>query len=173
MALRFGPGNYDKGDMKNMEKQALFAGGCFWGMEAKFSVLPGVLQTEVGYAGGSKEDPCYCEVCQDTTGHAESVLITYDPEQIGYQQLLEAFFQFHDPTTCDLQGADFGSQYRSIVFYNCEEEKGITEQVIAFLDVSGLYDRAIVTEVVPIGPFYPAEEYHQHYYEKHGLNCSC
>ncbi|MFZ3071567.1 MAG: peptide-methionine (S)-S-oxide reductase MsrA [Anaerolineaceae bacterium] len=152
-----------------MEKQALFAGGCFWGVEAKFQTLPGVLQTQVGYAGGSTEKPCYREVCQDTTGHAETVMIIYDPDQISYQQLLEAFFEFHDPTMCDCHAGDFGSQYRSVVFYSCEEEKETAEQVIAFLDVSGIYDHGILTQVVPAGPFYPAEEYHQQYYKKHGL----
>lgn len=156
-----------------MVKKALLAGGCFWGIEARFQSLPGVLTTQVGYTGGSTENPCYCEVCQSMTGHAESVFLTYDPEVISYQELLEAFFQFHDPTRCGMVGSELEPQYRSAVFYETEEEKEIAEQVIAFLDVSGLFDRPIVTEVHPVGEFYLAEDYHQNYYQKHGVkSCS-
>ena len=152
-----------------MEKKAYLAGGCFWGLEAKMQSLPGVIETEVGYAGGITKNPTYLDVCRDTTGHVETVFVVYEPDQLSYQQLLEAFFSFHDPTTCCAQGITFGTQYRSCIFYLTEEEKQIAEQVIAFLEVSGIYNKPIVTRIVPLEEFYPAEEYHQDYYRRHGL----
>lgn len=160
-----------------MEKVTILAGGCFWGIEARFQDVYGVLETRVGFTGGTLENPTYRDVCRDDTGHVEAVEVTYDPEKVSYQQLLEAFFDFHDPTVgaCDCQA--LGSQYRSIVFFGDEKEHETAKEVIAFLDVSGEYDRPIVTEIEPMAEFYPAEEYHQQYYAKHGIkadaNCGC
>ena len=151
------------------EKQALLAGGCFWSMEANLAALQGVLETVVGYAGGFTENPCYRDVCRDITGHVETVCVTYDSDVLSYHDLLEAFFEIHDPTDPSFVTLDYGSQYRSIIFYNNDEEKDTAEQVMAFLSVSGVYDRPINTQLCPCGVFYPAEEYHQHYYQKHGL----
>lgn len=153
-----------------MRKEAYFAGGCFWGLEAKFQCVAGVLETQVGYSGGTTKDPTYRQVCQDTTGHAETVKVVFDTDVVSFQQLLELFFSFHDPTTCCSQGLDFGSQYRSVVFYSTQEEKETVEQVIAFLEVSGVFDRPVVTQLLMLEDFYPAEEYHQSYYRKHGVS---
>ena len=153
-----------------MRKEAYFAWGCFWGLEAKFQCVAGVLETQVGYSGGTTKDPTYRQVCQDTTGHAETVKVVFDTDVVSFQQLLELFFSFHDPTTCCSQGLDFGSQYRSVVFYSTQEEKETIEQVIAFLEVSGVFDRPVVTQLLMLEDFYPAEEYHQSYYRKHGVS---
>ncbi len=154
-----------------MEKTAVFAGGCFWGVEAKFSALPGVTATQVGYSGGFTENPCYCQVCQDNTGHAESVMVTYESEKITYKDLLEAFFKFYDPTVCDPDALGLGSQYRSVIFYSGEEEKKIVENYLSLLNESGSnLPQKLQTEIIPVCPFYPAEEYHQQYYQKHGLH---
>jgi len=152
-----------------MIKTALFAGGSFWGMEANLQLVPGVLKTEVGYSGGSTEDPTYRQVCCDDTGHAETVKVTYESDVISFADLLDAFFAVHDPTTADPNGCEFGSQYRSIVFYNDEDERVIARQLISKLTRSQKYGCAICTELQPVMPFYPAEEYHQNYYRNHGL----
>ena len=141
---------------------ATFAAGCFWGVEAAFRTLPGVLDVVVGYTGGSTENPTYEEVCTDETGHAEAVRVEYDPKKITYEQLLEFFFTIHDPTTRNRQGPDIGSQYRSVIFYHTPEQERAARACIK---------GKIVTEVVPAGPFYKAEEYHQRYHEKHGGSC--
>lgn len=147
---------------------ALFAAGCFWGVEARFADLPGVTGTEVGYTGGATPRPTYRQVCSHTTGHAEAVRVQYDPERIGYQDLLAAFFAMHDPTTRDRQGPDVGSQYRSAIFVlDDEQEKAATDYVWR-LECSGRFRRPIVTEIVRAGRFWRAEEYHQRYYQKHG-----
>ena len=148
---------------------ATFAAGCFWGVEAKFRKLDGVIDTMVGYTGGHVEDPNYRQVCTDTTGHAEAVQIQFDPQKITYQQLVEAFYQVHNPTTPNRQGPDFGSQYRSAIFYHTDAQKEIAETVTAFVDSSGEFKHPVVTEIKPASIFYKAEEYHQRYYEKHGL----
>ena len=149
---------------------ALFAGGCFWGVEAAFRAMPGVEFTKVGYAGGSMENPTYRDVCRDLTGHAETVLVIYDPEKTSYKELLESFFNINEGScACDELGA-FGSQYRSIVFYNNEEEKKTAEQMIHHLNRTQAFDSAITAELVKTKNFYLAEDYHQQYYEKHGLN---
>lgn len=144
-------------------KKAMFGAGCFWGVEKKFYNLEGVIKTTVGYAGGHKEDPTYKEVCQDTTGHAEVVYLEYDPEIISFEELLDFFFNMHNPTTRNRQGPDIGSQYRSIVFYNTETEKETIENKIQSLNASSKFLSPIVTEVVPWQTFYEAEAYHQKY----------
>lgn len=143
--------------------KAMFGAGCFWGVEKKFYNLNGVLKTTVGYAGGHKDDPTYQEVCQDTTGHAEVVYLEYDPQVISYEKLLDFFFSMHNPTTLNRQGPDIGSQYRSIIFYNNEEEKRMIEDKIKTLNVSAKFLSPIVTEVVSWQKFYKAEAYHQKY----------
>ena len=151
-------------------ENAIFAAGCFWGVEHKFRQIPGVLVTEVGYTGGHVKNPTYKQVCTDKTGHAEAVKITYDPSQINYEKLLEIFFSIHDPTQMDRQGLDIGTQYRSVVFYFSKEQKEAAEKMLEMLQSSGRYRRNIVTEIVPASEFYRAEEYHHQYYEKRGIS---
>jgi methionine-S-sulfoxide reductase len=151
------------------EKQATFAAGCFWGVEASFTKMPGVVDSVVGYSGGKVKNPTYRMVCSDTTGHAEVVQITYDPDKIAYKDLATAFFDLHNPTTPNRQGPDVGSQYRSVIFYHNEEQRQIAEQVKQELDGSGKYRYPIVTEIIPAEDFYEAEEYHQDYYTKHSF----
>jgi peptide-methionine (S)-S-oxide reductase len=151
------------------EELATFAAGCFWGVEADFRNIPGVFDTVVGYTGGQTENPTYQEVCTHTTGHAEAVRVSFDTEKISFEQLVEAFFDLHDPTTQNRQGPDVGSQYRSAIFYHNETQKQTAEAVKQALDQSGKYSWPIVTQIVPAGPFYTAEKYHQRYYEKHSL----
>jgi len=149
--------------------EATFAAGCFWGVEAQFRCLPGVIDAEVGYAGGNTTEPTYREVCTGRTGHAESVRVVYDPQRITYEQLLEAFWGMHDPTTPNRQGPDVGSQYRSVIFHNSGEQEEAALASRAALERSGAYKgRHIVTEIVPAGRFWRAEEYHQRYFEKQG-----
>jgi peptide-methionine (S)-S-oxide reductase len=150
-------------------EEAIFAAGCFWGVEAAFRQVPGVIDTEVGYTGGHTESPTYREVCSDTTGHAEAVRVQFDPAQISYDQLLNVFWENHDPTTPNRQGPDIGSQYRSAIFYTTEAQKEVAEASKRKLDESGVFSRPIVTEITPAGPFWRAEEYHQRYAEKRGM----
>lgn len=151
-----------------MEK-ATFAAGCFWGVEAVFRQLKGVTATCVGYLGGSSENPTFEEVCADVTGHAEAVEVQYDPSQISYDQLLEAFWQSHDPTTLNRQGPDVGSQYRSAIFYHTPSQNEAAQTSRAFLQKTAAYrNRPIVTIIEPATTFYKAEEYHQQYLEKRG-----
>jgi peptide-methionine (S)-S-oxide reductase len=150
----------------------MFGAGCFWGVEAKFRQLPGVSDAIVGYSGGSTENPSYEEVCTDRTGHAEVVQVEYDPQVISYEKLVEEFFANHDPTTRNRQGPDFGSQYRSAIFYYTPEQKAAAEAVKERLEASGQFPRPIVTEITPAAEFYRAEEYHQRYLEKRGMG-SC
>ncbi|MBX3411844.1 MAG: peptide-methionine (S)-S-oxide reductase MsrA [Pirellulales bacterium] len=154
-----------------MEK-AMFGAGCFWGVEETFRQLPGVTATAVGYSGGRTQNPTYQEVCSDTTGHAEVVEIEFDPAHISYEQLLDVFWQNHDPTTRNRQGPDFGSQYRSAIFYHHEAQREAAQRSKEKLDASGRFPRRIVTEITPAGAFYRAEEYHQQYLQKRGLG-SC
>jgi peptide-methionine (S)-S-oxide reductase len=147
---------------------ATFAAGCFWGVEARFSELPGVRSTQVGYTGGSAPHPTYEQVCSHRTGHAEAVRLEYDPSEITYEQLLDAFFAMHDPTTKDRQGPDVGSQYRSAVFYHSPEQEAAARDAMGRLQASGRYRRPIVTEVTAAPEWWPAEDYHQRYFEKHG-----
>ncbi len=148
---------------------ATFGAGCFWGVEAAFRKIPGVIDTAVGYMGGTLANPTYEDVCTDRTGHAEAVQVTFDPERVSYEQLLRVFWDLHDPTTPNRQGPDVGTQYRSVVFYDDEEQRRIAERIKSELDGAGKYHRPLVTEIVPVGEFWRAEEYHQRYYEKRGL----
>jgi peptide methionine sulfoxide reductase msrA/msrB len=151
---------------------AAFAAGCFWGSQEDFEKVPGVLDTTVGYMGGNLKNPTYEDVCTDMTGHAETVLIQYDPTKVSYDQLLEVFWNNHDPTTPNRQGPDVGTQYRSVVFYYTPEQKAAATASIAKLTASHRFDRPIVTQVVQATDFWKAEDYHQHYLDKNGLsNC--
>ena len=149
-----------------MTEIATFGAGCFWGVESKFQKVKGVIDTVVGYTGGITENPTYKDVCTDKTGHAEVVQITYDPSVVSYEELLERFWDIHNPTTLNRQGWDVGTQYRSAVFYLNEEQRLAAIRLKEKLDKSGKYKKPIVTEIVPAGKFYRAEEYHQRYYEK-------
>lgn len=148
---------------------AIFAAGCFWGVQAAFDAVPGVWSTRVGYTGGSAVNPSYEQVCRGNTGHAEAVEIAYDPEQISYDELLDVFFSIHNPTTRDRQGPDIGHQYRSAVFYLNAGQKEAAVAKILELNRSGKFPAPIVTEIVPAKTFYPAEDYHQDYLKKQGL----
>jgi peptide-methionine (S)-S-oxide reductase len=144
---------------------ATFANGCFWCTEAIFEQLDGVISAVSGYSGGHTENPTYKEVCSGETGHAECLQIIYDPSKITFDELLEVFWETHDPTTLNRQGNDVGTQYRSGIFYHTAEQKEKAEKYKAALDKSGAFDRPIVTEIVPFTKFYPAENYHQQYFE--------
>lgn len=151
-----------------MEK-ATFGAGCFWGVESFFRETPGVVDAVCGYAGGTIANPTYREVCNDTTGHAEVVQVTYDPRKLGYDRLLDIFFANHDPTTLNRQGPDSGSQYRSAIFAHTPEQETFARAKIDALTTAGRFRRPIVTSVEPLRNFYPAEEYHQRYFEKNRL----
>ena len=156
-------------DEKKLEK-ATFAAGCFWGVEASFRQVEGVVDTAVGYTGGRKERPSYEQVCSGTTGHAEAVEVTYDPAKVSYEQLLSVFWSIHDPTQRDRQGPDIGTNYRSAIFYHTPAQKSAAEASKAELEKSGKYGkRPIATEISPASTFWRAEEYHQRYFEKHGF----
>lgn len=144
---------------------ATFATGCFWCTEAVFEELNGVLSVTSGYSGGSNPNPTYKEVCTGETGHAECVQVVYEPSKITYDELLEVFFEVHDPTSLNRQGADIGTQYRSAIFYHNEEQKRKADYYKNELNKSGAYDKAIVTEIASFSKFYPAEDYHQEYYD--------
>jgi peptide-methionine (S)-S-oxide reductase len=152
--------------------KATFAAGCFWGVEEAFRRVPGVVATTVGYTGGTFENPTYEDVCSDRTGHAEAVEVEFDPARVSYETLLDVFWRSHDPTTLNRQGPDVGSQYRSGVFYHTPEQKAAAEASKAALEASDRLRRPIVTQIVPAGTFYRAEEYHQQYLAKHGRS-SC
>ncbi len=144
----------------------MFGAGCFWGVEESFRRIPGVLEVEAGYSGGSTEHPTYREVCSNTTGHAETVRVAFDPEHVTYDRLLEAFWSMHDPTTPNRQGPDVGTQYRSVIFTSSQEQERAAHASRDRLAASGRYERPIVTEIVSAGTFWRAEEYHQRYLEK-------
>jgi peptide-methionine (S)-S-oxide reductase len=151
-------------------ERATFGAGCFWGVEANFRRIPGVKSARVGYAGGSTEDPGYEEVCTGRTGHAEVVEVEFDPEIVSYEQILDVFFGMHDPTTPNRQGPDIGSQYRSLILTEGPDQDAAARRVKRDFDAGERYSAPIVTEIAPAGPFYPAEEYHQRYFEKHGIS---
>lgn len=152
-----------------MTKKAVLAGGCFWGLEDLLRTLPGVIDTEAGYTGGQNERPTY----ENHPGHAEAVEIEYDPEKISYKQLLDFFFQIHNPTTLNQQGNDKGTSYRSAIFYASEEEKQIAEEMIDIVNASGRWDYLVVTTLEPFSQFWPAEEYHQDYLIKNPGGYTC
>jgi len=150
-------------------QKATFAAGCFWGVEAAFRQIKGVRRTTVGYSGGTLENPGYRDVCSGRTGHAEAIEVEYDPMEVSYDELLQVFWENHDPTTLNRQGPDVGTQYRSVIFYHNEEQKLAAIRSKEELASSGRYRNPIVTEIVPAAQFYRAEEYHQQYLEKRGL----
>ena len=152
--------------------KATFGAGCFWGVEAAYRQIPGVLSTAVGYLGGTYENPTYHDVCTGRTGHAEVVQVEYDPSRITYDDLLTVFWENHDPTTLNRQGPDIGTQYRSAIFYHDDEQKDAAIKSKEEREKSGRYKRPIVTEITPATEFYMAEDYHQQYLEKRGLS-SC
>jgi peptide methionine sulfoxide reductase msrA/msrB len=149
---------------------AIFAGGCFWGVDHWFRQVPGVISVTSGYGGGATANPTYEEICSGQTGHAESVRVVFDPVKVSYEQLARLFFEIHDPTTLNSQGPDFGTQYRSVVFYDGSRQKAVVEKLIGELRANGYQ---VVTEVLPAGPFYPADEYHQDYLDKHPGRTDC
>jgi peptide-methionine (S)-S-oxide reductase len=150
------------------EKTASFAAGCFWGVEARFREIPGVIDAAVGYMGGGIDNPDYQQVCSGNTGHTESVQLLFDDTRVSYAELLDAFFALHNPTTLDRQGPDFGSQYRSAVFWHDAEQREEAEKKIAQLNASGKWQDPVVTQIAEAGKFWRAEEYHQRYLEKSG-----
>lgn len=150
--------------MKTENEIATLAAGCFWCVEAVFDALAGVEDVVSGYSGGHKEEPTYQEVCSETTGHAEVVQITFDPDQLEFADLLRIFFTVHDPTTLNRQGNDIGSSYRSAIFYHSDEQRAAAEKVVAEITAEGIYDAPIVTEITPFTKFWPAENYHQEYF---------
>jgi peptide-methionine (S)-S-oxide reductase len=156
-----------------MTETAYLAGGCFWGMQDLIRRLPGVVSTRVGYTGGDLENATYRHVCTGTTGHTEAVEIVFDPEQVSFRDLLELFFQIHDPTTPDRQGNDRGTQYRSAIFWHDESQRETAEDTIADVEASGLWPGKVVTEITPAGAFWEAEPEHQDYLQRipHGYTC--
>jgi peptide-methionine (S)-S-oxide reductase len=154
-------------------ESALFAAGCFWGVESVFEQVPGVVATRVGYTGGTVPEPTYEQVCSGATGHAEAVEVTFDPAQVSYAQLLDVFWKNHDPTTRNRQGWDVGAQYRSAVFVQNREQETAALEAKARLGAEGRFRKPIVTEIVPASTFWPAEEYHQKYYSRRGMAASC
>ncbi len=154
-------------------ERATFAAGCFWGVESAFRQLPGVLATAVGYTGGDTEDPTYKEVCSGRTGHAEAVTVEFDPAKISYEQLLDVFWDLHDPTQLNRQGPDYGSQYRSAIFTHGPEQEKIATASKERLAKPGRFRRPVVTEIVPAPVFNMAEDYHQQYFEKRGITPAC
>jgi len=153
-------------------RKATFGAGCFWGVEVAFRQVPGVLNAEAGYEGGSLTNPSYQDVCTGRTGHAEVVEVTFDPARVSFEQLVDVFFTHHDPTTLNRQGPDRGTQYRSAIFFHDQEQRGVAEAAKERWNRSGRWRSPIVTEITPASTFYRAEEYHQRYLEKHGL-ASC
>jgi peptide-methionine (S)-S-oxide reductase len=152
---------------------ATLGGGCFWCLEAVYDDLKGVVDVVSGYMGGRRPNPTYEQVCTGVTGHAEVVQVTFDPQQIGYRDILGVFFSIHDPTTLNRQGADVGTQYRSVIFHHTPEQKRVAEEMIAELDKEGVFGAPIVTEVVEADVFYPAEDYHQEYFRRNPQQPYC
>jgi peptide-methionine (S)-S-oxide reductase len=162
-----------EGGLKTALEAATLAGGCFWCLEAVFKDVKGVTGVMPGYAGGKTENPSYEEVCRGTSGHAESIQITFDPEQTSYRELLEIFFTVHDPTTLNRQGHDIGTQYRSAIFYHNEAQKAIAEGLVGEMAAARVWKSKIVTEIVPFTRFFPAEKYHVDYFASHPEQAYC
>ncbi len=163
--------SFSAGDAMKTEK-ATFAAGCFWGIEAAFRKVPGVISTRVGYMGGKMKNPTYEDVCTDKTGHAEAVEVVFNPKKVSYEELLEIFWSIHDPTQLNSQGPDIGTQYRSVIFYNNKKQKQAAIKSKERMQASQKFrNKKIVTAIEPAKEFYEAEEYHQRYYEKHGKVC--
>jgi peptide-methionine (S)-S-oxide reductase len=158
---------------QNKREVTTLGGGCFWCLEAVYEQLQGVEKVESGYAGGAVPNPTYQQVCTGTTGHAEVVQLTFDPEVISFSEILEVFFSIHDPTTLNRQGADVGTQYRSAIFYHSAEQKEISEQMIKDLNAAEIWKDPIVTEVTPLTTFFKAEDYHQEYYQNNTAQPYC
>jgi len=154
-----------------MTEKATFGAGCFWGVEAAFRKVTGVVSTTVGYSGGSSKNPTYKDVCSGRTGHAEVVQVEYDPSKTSYEELLNVFWGVHDPTQMNRQGPDVGTQYRSAIFFYNAEQEAAAKAAKAHLEKSGRYRKPMVTEIIPASEFYMAEEYHQQYFEKGGMTC--
>ena len=159
--------------MTAVREVATLAGGCFWCLEAVFLELRGVERVESGYAGGRVANPSYELVCSGTTGHSEVVQVTFEPDVITYRELLEVFFTIHDPTTPDRQGADVGTQYRSMILYHNDEQKTVADQAVREIEATGIWDAPIVTQVVPFEAFYVAESYHQEYFKQNPDQAYC
>jgi peptide-methionine (S)-S-oxide reductase len=160
--------------MENSQREvATLGGGCFWCLEAVFDQLRGVEDVVSGYAGGQMPNPSYDAVCSGTTGHAEVIQVTFNPAEVSYRELLEVFFTIHDPTTLNRQGADVGTQYRSVIFYHGDEQRDTAREVIRDLEAEGVWENPIVTQVVPMPEFYPAETYHQEYYARNPRQGYC
>jgi peptide-methionine (S)-S-oxide reductase len=155
-----------------MSEIATFAAGCFWGVEETFRQVPGVIETAVGYSNGTTVNPTYKDVCTDETGHAEVVQVTFDPVKVSYEKLLDVFWNAHDPTQVNRQGPDFGTQYRTAIFFHTPEQQAAAKKSVAGLNASGKFKQPIATEITAAGPFYRAEEYHQKYLQKRGA-ASC
>jgi peptide-methionine (S)-S-oxide reductase len=160
-------------EQKNSIEVATLGGGCFWCIEAAFQEIRGIINVESGYAGGTTASPSYEQVCTGTTGHAEVVQVTFDPNIISFKDVLDVFFTAHDPTTLNRQGADVGTQYRSVIFYHNEIQKKIAEQTIQKLDAAKVWDDPILTAVEPLKKFYKAEDYHRKYFERHPEAAYC
>lgn len=150
-----------------------FGGGCFWCLEAVFNEMQGVERAVSGYCGGATENPSYKEICGGKSGHAEVVQLTFDPDVVSYRELLDVFFTIHDPTTLNRQGNDVGTQYRSVIFFHLSEQQAEAEKMIAELTATRAWPDSIVTEVLPLPVFYPAEDYHQEYFRQHGEQPYC
>jgi peptide-methionine (S)-S-oxide reductase len=159
--------------MNAQSEKAVLGGGCFWCTEAVFSELKGVTKVEPGYSGGTAPNPSYEQVCTGKTGHAEVVQVTFDPSMISYEELLRIFFTIHDPTTLNRQGADVGTQYRSIVLYQTPKQKSAVDKIISEVNASGIWDHPIVTQVEAFQAFYPAEEYHRDYFKNNSRQPYC
>lgn len=152
---------------------ATLAGGCFWCIESLFREIDGVENVVSGYTGGTTVNPTYQRVCTGESGHAEAVQVSFNPSKISYREILKIFFSVHDPTTLNRQGADVGTQYRSAIFYHSEEQKAVAEELIGELDEADLWKKSIVTQIVPLDKFYPAEDYHQEYFSRHPEQSYC
>ncbi|MBC5811021.1 MAG: peptide-methionine (S)-S-oxide reductase MsrA [Candidatus Eremiobacteraeota bacterium] len=155
--------------LETTEEIATFGAGCFWGVEAAFLDIPGVLDVTSGYSGGTTVKPSYEQVCSHRTGHAEVVMVRFDPSLVSYERLLDVFWELHDPTQMNRQGPDVGDQYRSVIFYHSPDQQAAAEASKKRLGASGRYSRPIATSIEPESAFYPAEDYHQRYFAKHGM----